>query len=83
MNPDMALPLRIFKASGRPATLELLRVKVRVVRDRRLSWTSVGLLTYLLTQQGSVVDYSSAFASRGPDHSRAAGCRAGRGGTAS
>ena len=60
--PGLESPLRIFKATDRPATFELLRLRVIVARDRRLSWTAIGLLGYLLTQQGPVVDYRGAAA---------------------
>ncbi|MEV6281062.1 hypothetical protein [Nocardia sp. NPDC051832] len=66
MGPDTATHLRIFKAYDRPATLSLLSVRVIVVRDRRLSWTAIGMLSYLLTQQSRVVDYyRPAIAGRG------------------
>jgi hypothetical protein len=65
---DLESPLRIFKATDRPATLELLRLRMSVARDRRLSWTAIGLLGYLLTQPGG-----GGRRRPRPDHRRPAG----------
>lgn len=68
MSLDITQPLRIYAAVRRrsPWPGHQLELTVTAARDKRLSWTAVGLLAYLSTQMSDVIGYGlPAFAGRG------------------